>query len=426
MCLVVGLLLAGCADTAGGPLDVPGQETPPASTAPFETAGPYEFFEFEAPDLLNASAPNATWRVFKGTGNCCENYLLTSPHGWILDFGGTFIQYTRDEGRTWSTVETPVPYLTGEGAIANAPGGDIVGVGWSPYTGDQAWAHRYDNATDTWSYMPMPIHWPFWDREWIVAIPGEFNVLGQAADYITIARGGWPYKDSLLVSGDGLTYVQLSVPAADVMLETVSLPAIEAGPDPERDWLQPASETTITDIGGSRALMRVGGCPRILESDLRWKCLELTEATLPPGRLLMDSRSALHVVSIDAASFAYSISHDGGRSWYSQTHTLPEGLRILDMDYKSHAQLDQTVVAIHASRGDDAIELLYRFTNLTGEPVLQEILQASTGGGTTDSGVTAEGARYDFMTTGLLPDGRAILSVSGMGMSSPGLAVEIG
>jgi hypothetical protein len=76
------------------------------------------------------------WRVIEETGNCCETYVTTTSDGRLLDFGGRYIHYTDDRGLTWHRVQPLAPLLNSEGAIVAAPGGDMLGVEWDPYSGD--------------------------------------------------------------------------------------------------------------------------------------------------------------------------------------------------------------------------------------------------------------------------------------------------
>src|SRR5688500_7355936 len=67
------------------------------------------------------------WTVVLSTGNCCENYLTSNSQGRLYDFGGSYINFTDDRGKKWKQVRPITPLVNGEGAIAMAPGGDVVG-----------------------------------------------------------------------------------------------------------------------------------------------------------------------------------------------------------------------------------------------------------------------------------------------------------
>lgn len=394
-------------------------------------------YVFQVLDANGAFVRESAWRIVTGTGNCCENYVTVTPTGRILDFGGTFIHYSDDDGRNWSTVETTLPYQNGEGAIIPAPGGDVVGIGWDPYSGDQVYAHKYEADTEEWSYAVVPIHTPFWDREWIVALPGPFTVEGEEVEYITLARGGTGYKEVILMSTNGLDYQQVSLPDFQVILSdgATSIAAFDADPDPERDWIQPLRQTTISPVGNGRAVQTYTGavaslaessCNRLFDASATWSCLELTEATLPDGALLMDSVGTLHIVDPDQDGFTYHISHDGGRSWDATEWTLPHGMTVNDWDFKANAALDQTLINIHAATTNDTgQDLVYRFTGLSGIPEFQEILivgdgQAEVGGG----GVSNQGDRFDFSNVAMLPDGRIVVSMQDSRFSSEGATVS--
>jgi hypothetical protein len=100
------------------------------------------------------------WRVASDTGNCCENYLSTTPDGRILDFGGTYPYLSDDAGQTWQRVEPVTPLVNGEGTISPAPNGDIVGIGWDPYSGDHVQAFKFDAEADRWLVAEQPLHTP--------------------------------------------------------------------------------------------------------------------------------------------------------------------------------------------------------------------------------------------------------------------------
>ena len=73
-----------------------------------------------------------TWRVVQGTGNCCENYLTATKKGRLLDFGGSFINYSDDRGLSWQQVRPLTPLVNGEGTIVVNPNGDVDAIGWDP------------------------------------------------------------------------------------------------------------------------------------------------------------------------------------------------------------------------------------------------------------------------------------------------------
>lgn len=419
--LMSTLALAGCISDADNTNDdTNGTNDAPPTYVDMDLL-PDDAVVFDVLDPNGEFLREAAWRVVETTGNCCEEFVTTDADGTIYEFGGHFIHVSHDEGVTWDIIETPLPQQNGEGAIVAAPGGDIVGIGWDPYTGDHAYGMKYEADTDEWLWAPAPIHTPFWDRQWIVAIPGPFMIDGESVEYVTFARGGTGYKEALLMSTDGLNYHSVSLVDFETMLADAptTLTAIDVDPDPERDWMQPQQETRITATGFGFGIQTVSGftgpedqadCVRAFTADGAWSCLELSGATLPSGPLLVDSMGGLHVIQTNATGFTYHISHDGGRSWNEQGHTLPEGHRVLNMDFKAHAALDTTVVVLHTEFNTDrGQEFAYRFTGLDATPQLNEIYVLGDGlAESGQGGASSQTDRFDFMTLSLLPDGRMV------------------
>jgi hypothetical protein len=102
------------------------------------------------------------------------------------------VNYTDDRGLTWKSVRPLEPLVNGEGAIAMAPGGDVIGVEWDPYSGDHLIAFKYTALTGRWQYKEMPLHQPFYDREWISVLSDLFTIDGQLVPYVTFIKGGVP------------------------------------------------------------------------------------------------------------------------------------------------------------------------------------------------------------------------------------------
>src|SRR5687768_4082068 len=104
--------------------------TPPVSTATYST------LDYGNPKKTGDERSGTTnWRIVKETGNCCENYLTVTAQGRLFDFGGSYLNYSDDRGLTWNSVRPLEPLVNGEGAVALAPDGDVVGVEWDPYSG---------------------------------------------------------------------------------------------------------------------------------------------------------------------------------------------------------------------------------------------------------------------------------------------------
>ena len=194
------------------------------------------------------------WRHVASTGNCCENYLTANRQGRLFDFGGTYVHISDDRGLTWKQVRPITPLNNGEGTIAVAPNGDIIGIGWDPYTGDHLQAYKYEAFSGKWFYNELPLHTPFYDREWITVVPGPFSVDGQTVPYISFLKGGVPNKELYLWSADGLNYVEASSKFVDGTQSSVVSKWLTTKADSTFDWIQPNSNTGLTPLGGGAAL----------------------------------------------------------------------------------------------------------------------------------------------------------------------------
>jgi hypothetical protein len=194
------------------------------------------------------------WRVVASTGNCCENYLTSTSGGRLFDFGGTYVHISDDLGLTWKQVRPLTPLNNGEGTIAVAPNGDIIGIGWDPYTGDHLQAFKYEAFSGKWWYNELPLHTPFYDREWVTVVPGPFSVDGRTVPYISFLKGGYPSKELWLWSSDGLNYYEASSKFVDATQNGVVGSWLTTKADATFDWIQPNSNTGLTPLGGGVAL----------------------------------------------------------------------------------------------------------------------------------------------------------------------------
>lgn len=357
----------------------------------------------------------ARWRVIERTGNCCENYVTTTPEGRLLDFGGRYINFTDDRGKTWKQVQPVTPFVNGEGAIAMAPGGDIVGVEWDPYSGDHLVAFKYDAEADQWLYNEMPLHTPFYDREWITAVPGPFTVNGRETPYITFVRGGAPSKELWLYSLDGLTYTQVSSTFADEMTTAPQETLLPVRKASMLDWIQPNSNTGITPLGDGLALAEpdFAGEPWSLldPQTLSWRAFSFTKGHEPAGRYLADSKGRLHNLLPRPTGFEYRISSNGGGSWRSLTVALPDKHTIEEIDFRANAAAGVAAVGIHAHDGiaDTDQDLLYKIGISSGKPRLLRLYEVGLGDVKGSSGV-GQDIRFDFETVAIFGDGRVGIS----------------
>ncbi len=359
------------------------------------------------------------WRTVAGTGNCCENYVATTPEGRILDQGGSTLAFSDDEGRTWQGVRSPLVLLAGEGSVAAAPDGDIVAFDWAVYNGDTAFAYRYSAASKTWHTQSVLFEKPACDRPWIATIKGPFVLDDVIAPYATVVECGAFVKPPLLISLDGLTYVPSNSVTAPIGA-TIDLRSRMVAADANRDWLAPIAEFPIVALDNGLGVWRESAA---LRDTPIW-----ASATRPeiPGQVLrVDSVGTWHSVSVGADTLTYAISHDGGATWDSQNVQLPAGWRAGEWDFRVNAALDQAVFAVNADVGSNVQQAAWRFRGLDGRPSLQEILYVGAGDGTFGSSITAPANRFDFMTLGFLPDGRIVMSAADARSSNPFLAIEL-
>src|SRR3712207_6069950 len=79
----------------------------PARTQDYNNAQ-IEEVDYPVLDAANNPVGDATWRVVRNTGNCCENYLAATKQGQLLDFGGTYLRFSNDKGETWKEVRPQI------------------------------------------------------------------------------------------------------------------------------------------------------------------------------------------------------------------------------------------------------------------------------------------------------------------------------
>jgi hypothetical protein len=379
-------------------------------------------------------AGNARWKTVLGTGNCCEHYVTATAGGMLVDFGGDYPTFTTDNGRTWRSARPLGTFLGGEGAIVPAPGGDVLGVGWDPYTGDRLIAFKFEAKTGKWLYREMPIHQPFYDREWIAVVPGPWNINGQEVPYISFVRGGWPDKSTWLMSTDGLTYVQASNTFVDQSLSETQVGDLAVGNGPDLDWLQANVGMGLTPLGGGRALASpdspLDGWTMLDQETRTWRGFRHQAGSALSGFYQSDSGGRVHQLDFDpsgpgAEPIPYRMSSDGGATWSSLELPLPAGFHAEDVDFRAVSALGLAVVGVHAT--NDTVDQDFVFkVQITGEtPRLVRRYAVGLGDEAVGASVASSGARFDFASVALLPDGRAVTSFYDSTTEGiPGLAIE--
>lgn len=400
------------------------------------TTGKYPMVDFGASVSARDDRRGTTeWTVPADTGNCCENYLTSSADGRLMDFGGSYINYTDDLGKTWKSVRPITPLMNGEGAIAMAPGGDVVGVEWDPYTGDHLLAFKYDAGDKKWIYAEMPVKTPFFDREWIAAVPGPFNIDGKKVPYISFIKGAWPSKEAWFYSTDGINYDRVSSKFLDMTLSSSQggKTSLNVVGRPDSDWIQPNSNGGITPLGGGSAL----ASPDVPFSDGDWAVLDPMTLKWEPftpkggaqGRYQVDSSGTLHNVVPKRDAFLYRWSRDGARTWNTIELPLPGEYAIEEIDFRANKAVGVAAVAIHASdkSGIDK-DLLFKLDISSKTPRLWRFYEVGLGDVNGSSGVGAA-VRFDFETVTILPDGRVAMSfydttTAQGGRVQPAMAIE--
>jgi hypothetical protein len=438
---VRALLVAAAMLVAAGVQPVVAQIPPGGLPARVVTFSP-EIETVAYPSIDYGKKPSAqddrhattTWRMVHGTGNCCENYLTITPTGRLLDFGGTYVNYTDDRGLTWRQVQALTPLVNGEGGIVVGVNGDVLGVGWDPYSGDHLQAYKFDALTGQWLYTEMPLHQPFYDREWISVVPGPITIDGQTHDYVSFIKGATPWKELWFYSTDGLTYTDITSKAVDQILTGAATQGtLPTAGRAINDWVQANTNGGMTNLGASNLLARgdlLTAWSLFDGGTFSWSAYTQPDGSDPDGLYQVDSAGRIHnlVPSSDGGSFAYRVSADGGATWQSTTVPLPRSHTIEELDFRANRAAGVAAVAIHAQNlatGTDQ-DLAWKIGIGSNTPVLKQAYVVGLGDLNSTGGVGND-VRMDFQTIAIFPDGRIALSVlDSTTNSEPALVIEQG
>jgi hypothetical protein len=377
------------------------------------------------------------WRVVKDTGNCCENHLDASQDGRLFDIGGSFINYTDDRGLTWKSVRPLNPLVNGEGSMAVAPNGDVIGMTWDAYSGDHFVAYKYDAVSRKWFTLDNRLHEPFYDRPWLTVVPGPFAI-GLGADtvpYISLVQGGTGLKDPMQMSTDGLSYTEISSPLLDAQTDTPLSTWFPIQADPSFDWIQPIRSSPTTGLGGGRAIgtsANTSGVFLLDPSDRHWDAWTLPGGAAPPTYIQIDSGGRIHNVrSAGTNRLEYRISSDGGRTWTSALIPLPFGGLT---DFKVNKAVGVSALALRINNQD----WVYKF-DITGDTAkLMRRYRVGLGDNPAGSSIgSLTNPRMDFQTVVIFPDGRVACSfldsttfshppgTGTLGRITPAVAIEL-
>jgi hypothetical protein len=349
-----------------------------------------------------------------------------------MDFGGGAIRYTDDGGSSWSQVRSLLT-LGAEGAVVEAPGGDIVGVTWDPYSGDRIEAFKFEAKEGKWFYAQNSLHQPFFDRPYISVVPGPFQVNGATVPYVTYMLGGWPSKTTY-ISTDGLNYVPTTSPNDSLVGAAKSGP-IAPKLDALADYMQPLTVQGLIPLAGGGALSwGHAGTEPVTLNIIEPPSTTSSRFTFPgspaiKGRLLSDSAGRLHNVSITGSSVNYQMTADGGKTWVNSAAALPSGFTAASpsfdrfWDFKVNAKLEMAAVSLYArnAAGKDQ-NLVLVFSTAGSQPHHATTLFAGKGDKTYGTGLGASD-RLDFITLAILPDGRIATTFMDSDSSAPVVAI---
>ncbi|MGB1696871.1 MAG: carboxypeptidase-like regulatory domain-containing protein [Thermoplasmatota archaeon] len=381
-----------------------------------------EAYAYAVLDEAGNQIGSRAWRTMTGVGNCCESFGYTDRDGRLYEYGGSVLHVSEDNGLTWKDVSNIVPTLGAEGSLVGAPGGDILGFNWDPYTGDQLWAHKYVAADDAWYTQRIPVHNPFHDRPWVAVVEGPFFIEGVMIPYISYAMSNYVHGAQMLMSYDGLHYF---VPSnKDTSLIGGGDLVIQGGADPNADWIQSMQETDVYPLGNSLGVRTRGllvGCDfGITQPTGLFACANSNQYD---GKVLrLDSRGSLHALSVGDNGFTLEIQGIAGTKTHQ--YTLPSGYTVEDFDFQAHGALDQAVVLFHVNKGTTDTDLVYRFRDLANGGTFDEILQIGMGDALFGSGLGAD-SRFDYVTVNLTPAGAIYATFGDQAHAPPTMALEL-
>lgn len=367
-------------------------------------------------DARGRRTGTANWRWTDIGGDCCETYLATTAKGRLLEFGGVVPFYSDDRGKSWWKVTPTTPLYNGEGALV-AVGDTIYGAGWDPYTGDHLQGFRYTAKTKTWEMSEVPMHSPFFDREWITYAKGPFTIGGTAYPFVTIIRGGGVTKSLEILSGDGLNYSTPSIPSQEAKNTEPPyfVPKVVANPD--ADYWQPNPGTyTLPMTAGGVLLFKNGTdnfpCDAALldQKTAKWGCVRLPWK--PHGTVRQDSRGWLTQVQASRQAVTVDVSTNGGRAWRSTEITIPEGRTLAGgaMDVKVNGKLGIAAISVRADDARGGQDMVFVVDVKKPTPRFVRTYYVGRGDLKATSGLASSSYRFDFCSVAILPDGKLAVS----------------
>jgi len=378
----------------------------------------YRYTDFgDSPSSRDDRKGTAKFRVVERSGNCCENYLTIDQRGRLYDLGGRWINYTDNDGKSWKSVQSIEPLLNGEGTIAVAPGGDIIGVEWDPYSGDHLLSYKYDAALEEWQYLEAPLHTPFYDRPWLTVVPGPFTISGAEVPYVVFVDG-YPHRGPFLYSTDGVTYIQTSNPFIDHNFTEPTKGWLKLKKHKDLDWMLPNSQSPITALGNGGALAAPGPFAQSWSlfdpKTQQWSAHTFPGGEDLDGTLLVDSKGRMHNLVTKGNVFDYRISSNGGKTWKTTTVPLPKDVTTpggMQVDFRVNAELGMAAIGMHVRLGKSQTDgdILYTLDISGASARVKRLYEIGLGDIDASSGV-GQNIRFDFETVAIFPDGRVAIS----------------
>jgi hypothetical protein len=283
----------------------------------------------------------------------------------------------------------------------------------------------------------MPLHQPFYDREWLAVVPGPFTIDGRVVPYVTFLKGGVP-KEFWFYSTDGLTYQQVTSKYVNRALSSPSR-TLTTAPSPDLDWIQPNANGGMFSLGGGDLLAEgdLNSSWSVLDGhEFAWYGVTQADGSAPSGLYQTDSAGRLHNVVPQGTKFVYRWSSDNGATWRSTEATLPEGNVIEQIDFRANKEAGVAAVVIHAQDTQTGYDrdLVYKLGIKQAVPKLLMRYQV----GLADLGSTAglgNDVRMDFQTVAIFKDGKLAVSfldsttkgtspTTGAQRPSPAVAIE--
>ena len=438
---LVGLALAMIAGAGMSAFSEPDNALP---TTTSKTADKPVTKKYPVVDAKGRKVGTANWRVTKAGGNCCEVLVMATRTGRLVEFGGTYPLFSDDQGKSWQEVAPMVPSTSrlpnpgprkiagGEGTVVQSPDGDILGVGWDPYSGDRLQSFLYSAKDKKWYYQEAPLHEPFYDREWVAVAKGPFTINGATVPWVSMVLSN-SNRHVVLMSTDGLNYFTPTQRQLDVVRNARTSGYLPTTPDPDLDYMQPQAQTGLGTLAkGVLSFDANRTCPvQTLKSDGSWSCFEMANEADLNGPLFTDSRGWVHEVVHEAGEFVYRLSKDGGRRWTKTTFVLPHDMVAETYDVKVNGKLGIAVIATHAEKDDKQTfqDVVMKIDVRKPTPKLDKIYYvgdgnlASTVGLDVASLLSGASNRVDFTSVAILPNGKIAVSFADKTYHDPAIAV---